>query len=86
MSSQNDIVWLALAAGSMSKADIDKLDLSMLRSFEPRGMGYAVEMFKASDCESVNAARGDGSGLLEAIQRAVTRAEKGSVDNLGIVN
>lgn len=52
MSSQNDIVWLALHAGELTQAQINELDLSMLRSFEPRGMGYSVEMFKVSDCEA----------------------------------
>ena len=75
MSSQNDIVWLALRADDMSKEEIDKLDLSMLRSFEPKGVGYSVELFKVGDC-GVDQPNTGGSQLLEAIWAAAQRVEK----------
>ena len=85
MASQNDIVWLALNAEAMSKEEIDKLDLSMLRSFEPKGVGYSVELFKVGDCE-VDQPGAGGSQLLEALWAAAQRLENRGVDNLGIVN
>lgn len=49
MSSANDIVWLALHAGELTRKQLDELDLTQLRSFEPRGMGYSVELFKSEE-------------------------------------
>lgn len=85
MPSQNDIVWLALNAESMSKAEIDELDLSMLRSFEPRGVGYSVEMFKVGDC-GFDEVGDKPSELVQAIYYAAQRMENRSFDSLGKVN
>lgn len=85
MPSQNDIVWLALNAEGMSKEEIDKLDLSMLRSFEPHGVGYSVELFKIEDC-TVDTRPDGPSELVAAISRAAEALSSRSVDSLGNVN
>ncbi len=70
MSSANDIVWLALHAGELTRKQLDELDLTQLRSFEPRGMGYSVELFKSEEPERKE--NDEAAAFIEALNNAAS--------------
>lgn len=77
MSSRNDCVWLALHAGELSRAQLDALDLSALRSFEPKGMGYCVEMWKDGEIqERTDAQNAEKESFIKALYTASSRVWK----------
>lgn len=72
--SKNDCVWLALHAPDLSRAQVARLNLNALRSFELRGNGASVEFFDVAD-EATAEMRRFRADFIAALTGAATSGE-----------